>query len=222
MALLRAIGDFITDMGKLSRRKPAGKINRADVAKFGARIKDLGKGDLLPADARLNSNTIILHKYVDLLDQIISEQLGLSNACDIMAGTSQPAKGSLRLSITNVAAPVNMDFGIGKAAIAAPCRVRQCAISNIGFNCGAQFGDCISEQGFKLGDNRPTCCAFLFCHALSDRMLSRLEQGAGLTPVVRDQIDRASRTRRLNDRIKGCAIAVARCVDHFFAALAAV
>ena len=155
-------------MGELSRGEPAGKVNRADVAKFGACIKDIGEGDFLPPGARLNGDAVILNKDVDLLGQIVGEKFGLGDARRVMAGASEATERALRLGITCVTTPIDMDFGIGKAAVVAPCRIGQGAIGDIGFDGGAQLSDCSFEQGFKLSDNRLPYCAFLLCHNASD------------------------------------------------------
>ena len=168
-AEMNAVGDFIADMGKLSRGEPAGKVNRADVAKFGACIKNIGEGDFLPPSFCLNGDAVILDKDVDLLGQIIGEEFGLGDARRVMAGAGEPAERTLRLSIACVATPVNMDFRIGEAAVSSPCRIGQGAIGDIGFDCGAQLSDCFFEQGFKLGnDGLPRGAFSLLCHAVRD------------------------------------------------------
>ena len=133
---MNAVGHLIANERKLGRRKPPRKITYVNAVKIKlmTAVKNIGKWNFLAAFGGADRYAIVGDQNIDLFGKIIGKKCRFGNAADVNARLGQPSERSHRRNFCIIAAVIDPDFGIGKAAIGSACRVRLDAIFYIGFD----------------------------------------------------------------------------------------
>src|SRR3954468_13373701 len=115
-----SVGDLIAKMNQLVRGEKARQLGGADVADLDSAVLDyISVGNLAGRTADADADIIIAIEVFELVDEIVAEHLGPSDAGRIDARLIEPGKGPREGRCRRFAAIVDAQLGIGEGAVLA-------------------------------------------------------------------------------------------------------